>query len=372
MSAQTSLISELEAAIASGGSERRIEALRRVTDLFLANADRYEPEQIELFDDVLERIASHIERRALAELGRRLAPVNNAPPRVMRTLAMNDAIEVAGPVIESSNRLSTPDLVNIASTKSQHHLLAICGRKEIDEAITDVLVERGNADVARKVAANQGARFSGPGYASLVKRAEKDDQLIETIGRRSDISPQLFQELLRQATATVRARLLAVRPDLGDGVSNAVQRASEELAKANVARDYSLAKRIVQPLHHDRVLSEKVIMDFARDKRLEEVIVALSLLCSSELDIIDRLMQGSQIDAVLIPCKSADFTWPAAKAVLQLNPFHRALSDERFRQLYNDYQKLSIATAKRIIRFWQLRSKTDALESAEPFPLRFD
>jgi uncharacterized protein (DUF2336 family) len=249
--------------------------------------------------------------------------------------------------------------VNIAATKSQDHLLAISGRKEIDESVTDVLVERGNTEVARKVAVNQGARLSGTGYASLVSRAEHDDQLIDIIGRRSDISPQLFQELLRKATETVRARLLAVRPDSEDGVSHALHKASEELARANVARDYSSAKRHVQPLHHDGQLKEVVILEFARDKCFEDVVVALSLLCSTQLEIIDRLMQGSHINAVLIPCRAADFSWPTVKAVIQLNPFHRALTDDKYEQLQKDYSKLSNATAQRIIRFWQVRSKTE-------------
>jgi len=359
MHAQTALISDLEAAINSSGSDRRIEALRRVTDLFLAHAHRYEPEQIEMFDDVLGRMISHIEGRALAELSRRLAPVSNAPLQAIRTLAMNDAIEVAGPVIENSSRLSTSDLVNIAATKSQDHLLAISRRKEIDELVTDVLVERGNTEVARKVAVNQGARLSGTGYASLVRRAEHDDQLIDSIGRRSDISPQLFQELLRKATETVRARLLAVRPDSEDGLTHALHKASEELARANVVRDYSSAKRHVQPLHHDGQLKEAVILEFARHKRFEDVVVALSLLCSTELEIIDRLVQGSHINAVLIPCRAADFSWPTVKALIQLNPFHRALTDDKYEQLQKDYSKLSNATAQRIIRFWQVRSKTE-------------
>ena len=277
MHAQTSLISDLEAAITSSGSDRRIETLRRVTDLFLSNADRYDAAQVEVFDDVLGRMINHIEARALAELSNRLAPVNNAPLEVIRTLAMNDAIEVAGPVIENSVRLSTSDLVSIAATKSQDHLLAISGRKEIDKSVTDVLVERGNVEVARKVAVNQGARLSGTGYAKLVRRAE-DDELTDSIGKRADIPPQLFQELMQKATEAVRARLLAARPDAED-VLRALDKASGELAKANAPRDYSSAKRVVQPLHHDGKLKEAEIMQFARDKRFEDVVVALA--CSA-------------------------------------------------------------------------------------------
>ena len=364
MHAETSLISDLEAAIAGSGGDRRIETLRRVTDLFLSNADRYAPEQIEVFDDLLGRMISHIESRALAELSRRLAPVQNAPLKVVRTLAMNDAIEVAGPVIENSNRLSTIDLVNIAATKGQDHLLAISGRKEVDESVTDVLVERGNAEVARKVAVNHGARLSGTGYAVLVRRAEHDDELTDRIGRRADIPPQLFRELVQKATETVRTRLLATRPDLEIGMLRALHNASKELAKANVARDFSSAKRLVQPLHKDGKLKDAAILGFARDKRVEDVVVALSLLCSTPIETIDRLMQGSHIDALLIPCKAADLSWPTVKAVTHLNPFHRALTEERYEQLQKDYLKLSIATAQRIVRFWQVRSKTEVAASA--------
>ena len=363
MNAEGSLISELDDALKSSGGDRRIETLRRITDLFLTNADRYEPEQVAVFDDVLGHMIKHIESRALIELSQRLAPVDNAPLNAIRTLAMNDAIEVARPVIESSIRLSTSDLVSIASTKSQEHLLAISGRKQIDEAVTDVLVERGNDEVARKVAVNRGSRLSGSGYATLVRRAEHDDGLADSVGRRADIPPQLFQELLRKATETVRTRLLAGQPD-SDGVLHSLHEAAGELARANAACDYSAAKRFVKPLHHDGKLKEANVLEFARDKRVEDVVVALSLLCPAPLEIIDRLMQGSHIDALLIPCKAAGFGWPTAKTVLDLSPCHRALTEERYEQMRKDYQKLSFATAQRILRFWQVRSATESVATA--------
>jgi uncharacterized protein (DUF2336 family) len=363
MHAEGSLISELDEALTSGSVDKRVETLRRITDLFLTHADRYQPEQVAVFDDVLGHMISHIEGRALTELSQRLAPVDNAPPHVVRTLAKNDAIEVARPVLECSIRLSTSDLVDIASTKSQGHLLAISGRKEIDEAVTDVLVERGRDEVARKVAVNQGARFSGGGYAKLVRRAEHDDRLADCVGRRADIPPKLFQELVQKATETVRTRLLAERPD-SHGALQALQEAASELARANAARDYSAAKRFVMPLHHDGKLKEADVLEYARDRRVEDVVVALSLLCPAPLEIIDRLMQGSHIDALLIPCKAGNLSWPTTRAVVCLNPCHRTLTEERYEQMRKDYQKLTFATAQRILRFWQVRSATQTIGTA--------
>ncbi len=53
MPARRSLIAQLEDAIKSGSKERRVETLRRITDLFVAEADRLSDQQIELFDDIL-------------------------------------------------------------------------------------------------------------------------------------------------------------------------------------------------------------------------------------------------------------------------------------------------------------------------------
>src|ERR1700748_3610877 len=103
-----SITEENDTAIRAGSQEKRIETARRVTDLFLASAGQYDYEQIALFDDVLERLIKTIELRAIADVGTRialaeisaqLAPLSQAPPSVIRRLAKNDEISIAGPVL---------------------------------------------------------------------------------------------------------------------------------------------------------------------------------------------------------------------------------------------------------------------------------
>jgi len=120
-----SLIAELDDAIKSGSKDKRVDTLRRITDLFVAGADRFNDHQIEVFDSVLGRLIERIEARALVELSQRLAPVGNAPLEVVRRLAGDDDIAVAEPVLSQSTRLSDADLIDIANTKTQAHLLAI-------------------------------------------------------------------------------------------------------------------------------------------------------------------------------------------------------------------------------------------------------
>jgi uncharacterized protein (DUF2336 family) len=196
---RSELFDELELAIQGGSAERRLQTLRRVTDLFLGGADRFNDEQIGVFDDVLGHLIRKIEARALIELSVRLAPLDNAPIEAVRQLARHDAIAVAGPVLAESARLTTADLVEIAQTKGQGHLLAISGRRQLGETVTDILLERGNREVVHGVASNSTSLLSPNGHAVLVKAAENDDILAETAGRRLDIPLHLLRELLLKA-----------------------------------------------------------------------------------------------------------------------------------------------------------------------------
>ena len=67
---ERSIADEVEAAIKAGSTEKHLDTLRQVTDLFLLSADGYSGEQIELFGDVLERLIRTVELRALADVSR--------------------------------------------------------------------------------------------------------------------------------------------------------------------------------------------------------------------------------------------------------------------------------------------------------------
>jgi len=138
-----SIIAELEEAVRGGSSTKRVETLRQVTDLFLNDGERLSDEQVHVFDDVLCLLIARVETRARAELSKLLAPLDYAPFEVIRHLAWDDEIAVAGDVLTHSSRLGTEALVEIASTKGQSHLLAISALENLPEAVTDVIVNRG-------------------------------------------------------------------------------------------------------------------------------------------------------------------------------------------------------------------------------------
>jgi uncharacterized protein (DUF2336 family) len=361
MPAPASLIPELEEVVQRGSLERRVRAIRRITEFFLAGAGRFNDEHIELFDLVLTRLIVEIGTRARTELSHRLAPLGNAPVEVVRRLAHDDDIAVAGPILKQSWRLTETDLIDIAATRGQAHLLAIAGRARIAEPVTDVLIRRGQREVAHRVAENRGARLSDASFVALVGRAERDGMLAEKVGLRPDTPRPLFRHLLLKATAVVQQRLLAsAKPGMQSEIRHMLADVSSEIGAPAAPHDYSAAQRAIEAMRRDDKLSEASLRAFAETGHYEETIAALASLCAVPVEVVDRLMGAERCDPILILGKSTGWNWPTVKAIIMLRPDRQALSIQTsspdLETAQANFDRLSPTTAQRVLRFWQVRA----------------
>src|SRR5258708_32845901 len=352
MSAAPSVIPELEDIVQHGSPRRKAQALRRITTLFLDGASLFNEDHVRLFDDVFNRLIDAIESKARAELSHRLAPVGNAPGELISRLARDDDISVAGPVLRQSRRLAETDLVEIAETKSQAHLLAISGRAGIAETVTSVLVRRGNGEVARSVAENRSALLSEASFTALVAKSEGDDLLAEKVGQRPDIPPPLFRALLLKATAVVQQRLFAsATPEIQAEIRSVVERVSKEVGTKAAPRDYREAQRTIAALRLRGELDEGQVLNFAKANQYEEMVAGLADLCAVPIDVVDRLMDGERPDPILILCKSVGWGWPTARAIMGARLGRKANSSQGLDAAYSNFERLTPATAARVIRF---------------------
>jgi uncharacterized protein (DUF2336 family) len=354
MPAQASLIAELEDAIQHGSSDRRLETLRRVTDLYLLDSERLSEEQIAVFDEVLSHLIVRMESKALIELSERLAPINNAPNDVVQTLARHNEIAVAGPILSLSERLTTNDLVEIAKSRSQDHLLAMSKRRSLNEAVTDTLIERGNGKVIARLVENSGARFSDTGYARLIEKTSSDESLLEKLGLRVDIPLHIFRQLLARATEAVRARLHALAPaDKQDEIrSLLLDISSQALRDAETKHDFAAAQILVKRMQDRGELNQVALVEFAKARRYAECVAGLACLCSAPIEMIERMVNDGRNEGLLIPCKAAGLSWLTMRALLQANSLDRPIAEEDMNKLKADYIRLSQTTAQRVLRFW--------------------
>jgi uncharacterized protein (DUF2336 family) len=363
------LLDELETALASGSPARSNEIMTSVTDLFINGAPRFSEDQIEIFDDVMARLMVKIEAKARAKLAQRLAPIANAPSNVIRLLASDDDIEIARPVLARSERLSEQTLLATAMAKGQQHLYAISQREALSEALTDVLVERGDRDVVHAVVKNRGARFSDTGFRVLVDRSSGDDALASEVGMRTDIPRQHFLMLLEKASNAVRARLAAENPpaasaDIDDVMAEVVEGIRDEFRDASPA--FAAAEAAVMRQNRIRRIGEAEIYEYARDRKFEETAIALSLLCDTPIDVVERALLDPGAEIVLILAKVAGLSRNTTKAVLLLRAADRGMSSEDLDQALTSFNRLQPDTAKRVLSFFRSRSKKPAQPDIPP------
>ena len=359
MGAPLELIHELDSSISQSSEQRRSAMLRHLTDLFLVGSDQYSEDEIDLIDDVFVRLVGTIEHSSRALLAIRLGPVSIAPPKILRLLARDDAIEVASPVLSQAERLDTETLIECARTQNQEHLLAISRRKTLPEPLTDVLVERGDQQVVLSTAKNAGAKFSGKGFGIMVKRSLGDDQLASCIGARPDLPQQLFEQLLEIASDTVRAKLEAERkhakPDIDRVVGDVATRIRTEAAAQPLS--YAAAQVLVESLHQAGLLTSAKLQEFASAGRFEEMVAALSVMSNVPTAAIERNMRDTHAESLLVLAKAIGLSWETTRSIMVLAAKRHRRSANGIDQAMPSFHRLRQTTAQQILDFHRLPTR---------------
>jgi uncharacterized protein (DUF2336 family) len=349
------LLEELQAALTHGTVARRVETLRRVTDLFVDDAADYSDELVRLFDDVFQCLVEQIETSAKALLAARLAPIGAAPPRIIRTLALDDVIEVAGPVLSRSERLDEATLIEIARSKSQAHLKAISLRRVLSDALTDVLVRRGDDEVVKLTVSNLGARFSEGGFTDLVTRAERDDDLATCIGRRPDLPRHHYLKLVAKASLSVRRKLESANPGRAGEVSSVVQEAAQHIRSAHISRQTELARALVRSLHDDGRLDEHLVMTFAEQGKFDETNAGIAALAGVPVETAETMMIESRTEGVMILAKAAGMSWASLRAIIAMREKLCGGPQLDMLALRDIYEALRSSTAQQVLRFHRMQ-----------------
>jgi len=358
MNEAKSLLEDLDDAIARGSDESRTRALWHATDLLITG--RYSADEISTFGEVIGRLADEIEVAARTQLSDLMVACDHAPLNVLHQLAFDDAIEVAGPVLRGSDRLDEQMLVESAMTKGQNHLLAISQRKSIGEAVTDVLVKRGNQEVVTSVARNEGARFSGSGLLHMVRRAEGDSILAEQLGLRKDVPRHVFQQLIAKASEDVRRRLESERPEMMSQLQSSVTEVTGALQSkfGPSSRSYFVAKRVVTTQHRQGNLNQDSISNYARQHRFDEVQIGLSLLSALPVDVIERALMDRNREMLLMLCKALDFAWDTTMSLLFLGAKDHLITARELKDAEREFGRLKVETSRSILKFYQSRKNS--------------
>ncbi len=356
------LLDELEVALASGPDARRVEMLTRIAELFVNGAPHYSEEQIALFDNVMMRLLDTTDAKARAKLGRRLAPIANAPKNVVHTLASDEAIEVAQPVLSHSERIGDGKILSFAVSKSQQHLAAIARRTTLSEPLTDVLAERGDRNVLQLMVKNPGARFSDAGLHLLVRRAADDQALAAEMGKRGDV-----RQWLAEKAARAERGLAAEQMNSGPSPRGAVSELADGgSGNRKASLDFIAARAEVERQNRAHPIGDADVYLYARDRKFAETAAALSLLCEAPFEVVERALLDPSAELVLIFAKVAGLSPATTRVVLLLHAADRGMSSDAIEQALASFELLKPEAAQRVLSFFRARAKKPTEPEAPP------
>jgi uncharacterized protein (DUF2336 family) len=357
MALAPSLIPGLEEIVKNGDPKRRAEAARRISELFLAGAATLRPDHVDLFDGILVDLVPHAELDARTDLAERLSLLANAPRTLVGQLARENEIAIAGPLLRRSPVLDEAALIEIAAARGQDHLMAMTERPTLSSDLTDVIVRRGDREVVRRTARNEGASFSQAGYSTLIQRANHDGVLTLAVGQRADLSAPQLKELLAGSIDIVRRRLLdVVKPERQSAIKMMISEISGVPEIVESKRNFAPAQRAILALHNAGELNEAAVLGFAKTFKYEESIAALSAMSGVKIATLDQLISGDRYDPILIVGKTIGLEWATVRALilLRLGP-NRIAAPADIETARVNFTRLMPSTAERVVGFWQTR-----------------
>jgi uncharacterized protein (DUF2336 family) len=366
--ASTDLRKELNGA-EEDGPEHDARIFGEVTDLFLSNVGRLGDSQIAAVDGVLAHLIARVEAATVIQLSEALSTIDRAPRQTVRQLAFHEQPQVAAPVLRHSICLSDADLLEIVKSRGQQHLLAICDRKVLNEALTDALMRFGDVNVSNALARNTGARFSECGYATLVGRAERDEGLAEKLGVRLDIPGSLLRELIGKVADVVRARFLtAQRPVAREKTQNSAAATAGQSGPARKAIDYTQAQSEVVALNRTGKLGDSLVNRFAVRGEYVHVVAALALKADVKVEAIEPLLEPDRVYGLIVACKAARLSWSTTTMIVRNRPNCPPSTDRELEQCVAVFESLLLSVAQWTIRFGSDRILAKKNEPAAAAP----
>jgi hypothetical protein len=326
-------------------SDSRRQLLHAVTDLFLLDHEPNEAAK-EHYGEIATNSLSHLgddDRKGYAD---RVATMPTLPHNVAVSLGGDSNAEVARLVLSLSPVLTDTDLAAIAVSQSQQHLVAIAERARLSESVTDILVERGDQKVLHTVSANEGASFSDRGFDRLLERGQDDAAITGALARRSDLTPNRVQRVLR------------IVGHFAEGGTAGANATAETVSLARQARQQRLeVKLLLSDLSAKVREVDDVLTMLADEDRAYHLAQVLAQIADITIEQALRVLMQRDASGIAVTCRSLGIGATAFRAILQLRARRLYFSSRDIDDDVDAYAKLDLATAERTLRFLKLRTK---------------
>ena len=251
-------------------SDARRELLRKVTETLSQSARKPTDDEFAELDEVLSAVAKEYSVQVRTEFARLVAASVTRFCQASEQFAMDEAIEVAAPVLRHSQALTESMLLRVVREKSQAHMLAITKRPSVSEGISQALVERGSDEVVTSLLNNTCAQIADHTYDVVAQRAEGSPKLQAPFIHRSGVPIDLLNGLYEKVDKELRSEILTKFSSVSPGdLDKAFERSRARVTQSyrQVPDDFIQAQKNVAAMQAAKQLVPACLVTLLRDPR---------------------------------------------------------------------------------------------------------
>ncbi|WP_137124944.1 DUF2336 domain-containing protein [Roseomonas sp. HF4] len=268
----------------------------------------------------LAQLAADTAEEIAATIAEALAGLPGAPRDLVRRIAADRRIRVAGPVLRLSPLLTEDDLLGlVAAPPVAATLTAIARRPAISEQVADALVETGDAAAIAALLGNGSAALRESTLDALVVQAAERTAWQEPLVRRPALPPRAAVALAAFVAEDLLA-LLAARTDLPAAAAAAIRatvatRIAGPVRTGETAEDAAARAAM---LRDAGALDETAMQRAAEAGQAAFVAAGLALLSRLPRQAVDQAIATRCAKSIAGMCGRAGLGTAAARAVVAL------------------------------------------------------
>ena len=333
----------------------RDQLFRNMAQLYSYVSDRCDDEQVAQYDEVLCQLAELVEVEARTHVAKLLAPLDRAPGNVVNKLA-NDSIEVARPLLEFSNVLSDDDLIDIVSTASEAHRVAIAGRNVVPERVGEAIVEHGGSPSVVRLAANPRAELAPATVERLVKRASNDTALATNLRGRGDIDWNTMRTQISDAGQKVLESLGDTAHPIDPVTAGKVSAVVYSRMRTSVgfsAHDWKVAYNQVKALADRHQLDERALLRFVRFGYGHHAAAALTVMLRVQPEVVVKWLAAQDYVAITVALRAMGVSPDLFEALIAVMPWRDMPTDTDKTNVRARFEALTAEEAQGIFELWR-------------------
>lgn len=300
--------------------ESRSKLAGQLADMFLNTIEPHTETEETLFVDILVGLIEEIDRPTQISLAERFADAASTPQPLARQMALSDE-HIATPLLERSNVLTEDDLVDVASQKTEQHLVAITRRSEVPESVTDKIIERDLEKPIILATRNLGARFSDEGFGKLIDKTEAGvHDIAEALSFRTDIPEDQVDRLLENLPPAAKVRFLSIMQKDESKAAEMVAKATEATTAAMRSKSaaHMEATSLVEEIRSGSRKVDSTLIELAQDKRSLPVCQIIADMCGLEASYAQGVLRDKDSTAFVILCRANKISPEAFRALFAM------------------------------------------------------